>query len=331
MAGKSPTYSLVPKVDGGTLCQNCSPVNHPGGSESVSNSQRVISAQVKQFATEEEVSAFRKNPFSIQSLGLLVKGLSLYLMEDTTPPEERAKLRLHNISMAASMAVGLGQNTSKALAGDDVPFGEIWKEMPGNALALAGVTLEGALMLRELAAESKGFRAWLAGADLRSLATAEETAGSVSATTRAAAKAYQSRFSETPALKALWQQAAQGLPSTTEGFAQARSRFWRLVNEGTSADAKAVREILKEMKFELQEGTNAPMLKLEGWDPESGMKTWDPRQTREITDRRLTIDHADAQSSGSGANLDPSNLRFMTQRDNSFRGNRFDANDKLLP
>lgn len=205
-----------------------------------------ISAQIRTFASEEEIDGFRENPFSAQSLGLLVRALSLYLMDDTTPPEERAKLRLHNMSLVAGYAAGLGQNTSMALAGDDVPFSKIKGEMPGNALAVAGWSLRALYMFREFAMESAGFKAWLADADLNSLISEGESASKV------AQKAYFSRFSETPALKKLWEQAAEDLPNTPEGFAKARANFWRLVNSDSSAEAVFVRDMLKEAQYELQ-------------------------------------------------------------------------------
>jgi hypothetical protein len=246
----------------------------------------------------------------MHSLGLLVKSLQLYLMEDTTPPEERAKLRLHNMSLAAGYAAGLGQNTSKALAGDDIPLSEIKSEMPGNALAVAGWSLKALLMFREVAMESQGFRAWLAEADLNALVSDGESVSSVS---KAAQKAFASRFSETPALKKIWEQAAQDLPKTPEGFANARSNFWKIVNEGTSAEAKTVRDILDKAGYELQGGQNAPLLKMKGWDPKA---------TREVTDRRLSVDHADPKSVAPDKTLDSSNLQFMTGRDNSFKGTK---------
>lgn len=130
---------------------------------------------------------------------------------------------------------------------------------------------------------------------------------------KVAQKAYFSRFSETPALKKLWEQAAEDLPNTPEGFAKARANFWRLVNSDSSAEAVFVRDMLKEAQYELQGGTNAPLLKMKGWDP---------RASRELTDRRLSIDHADPKSANPDKTLDPSNLGFLTHRENSFKGAR---------
>jgi hypothetical protein len=273
-----------------------------------------ISAQISKFASQEEIEAFREDPFSLHSLGLLVRALPLYLMEDTTPPEERAKLRLHNLSLVAGYAAGLGQNTSMALAGDDVPFSKIKSEMPGNALALAGWSLKALYMFREVAMGSAGFRAWLAEADLNSLLSDGEAASNVSeSASKVAQKAYFSKFSETPALKKLWEQAAKDLPKTADGFAKARRNFWQLVNGDTSSEAVFVRGMLKEAQYELQAGSNAPLLK---------MKDWDSRASRELTDRRLSIDHEDPKSLNPDKTLDPANLGFLTHRDNSFKGTR---------
>jgi hypothetical protein len=136
-----------------------------------------------------------------------------------------------------------------------------------------------------------------------------------------AQRALASRFSETPALKSLWEQASRDLPNTKVGFATARSNFWEVVNNGTSRDAQTVRNILREAGYQLQGGSLAPMNQMEGWDN---------RTSREVTDRRLTIDHAGSQGATPDRTLDPENLRFMSQRDNSFRGDRYDANDHPL-
>jgi hypothetical protein len=216
--------------------------------------------------------------------------------------------------LVAGYAAGLGQNTSMALAGDDVPFSKIKSEMPGNALAVAGWSLRALYMFRGIAMESAGFRAWLADADLNSLASDGESTSNLSeSASKVAQKAYFSRFSETPALKKLWERAAQDLPKTADGFAKARRNFWQLVNSDSSAEAVFVRDMLKEAQYELQAGTNAPLLK---------MKDWDQRASRELTDRRLSIDHADPKSVSPDKTLDPSNLGFLTHRDNSFKGTR---------
>jgi hypothetical protein len=136
---------------------------------------------------------------------------------------------------------------------------------------------------------------------------------------RFAQTAFASRFSESLCLQNLWNQASLGLPNTPDGFAKARANFWTLVNSSWSTDAGTVRAIIMAAGYELQTGNNAPLLNSRGWDRKA---------TRELTDRRLTIDHADPKSVEPGQTLNSSNLRFMSQRDNSFRGNRYGADDQ---
>ena len=70
-------------------------------------------------------------------------------------------MMLRNLSLATGYALGLGQNTTKALSGDHVHSNKIWEETPGNALAVAGWSLKAFHEFRTVAAESKGFREWL--------------------------------------------------------------------------------------------------------------------------------------------------------------------------
>jgi RHS repeat-associated protein len=134
-----------------------------------------------------------------------------------------------------------------------------------------------------------------------------------------AQRAFANTFSQTPALDALWRRAAMGKANSPEGFDKARERFWEVVNSSSDPDAVVVRAILKEAGYELQGGKLAPLLKLQ---------TGDPKSSREQSDLRLSIDHADPKSVNPSRTLDPAFLRFMSQRDNSFRGNRFDVNDQ---
>jgi hypothetical protein len=136
---------------------------------------------------------------------------------------------------------------------------------------------------------------------------------------RAQQRAFANQFSETLVLANLWRSAAAGLPSTEAGFATARAKFWRLINTSDDPDAVVVRAMIEAAGYELQGGTNAPLLTLSGWDR---------KDTRELSDRRLSIDHAAAQCHDRSGTLDPANLRFMQQRDNSARGNRYDENDQ---
>jgi hypothetical protein len=127
-------------------------------------------------------------------------------------------------------------------------------------------------------------------------------------------RAFASPFSETPALKTTWERAAVGLPNNPEGFRRARRRFWRAVNSGASPEAKEVGNIVREAGYELQDGTNAPLLTLRG----------------PVTDRRLSIDHMTPKSCSEELILRSANLRFMSQRDNSSRGDRYSKYDLLF-
>jgi hypothetical protein len=129
--------------------------------------------------------------------------------------------------------------------------------------------------------------------------------------TRIYAEAFTKKFSEVPALKSMWESAAEGSANTSAGYRQTAERFWTEVNTGTSSDSAVAREMLEAAGYDLQGGSRAPLLKLQGWDS---------RATRELTDRRLSIDHIEAFSKNPSAANSSSNMRFMTQRDNSFRG-----------
>jgi hypothetical protein len=130
-------------------------------SSALKREQGAVARQFRAIFTKEEIKEFRQNPYSYKNAPLLAKALRIYLEADTTPPEERAKVVHRNLSLITGYALGLGQNTTKALAGDDVPSEEIWKEAPGNALVVAGWTLKAFNELRTVGMECKGFRQWL--------------------------------------------------------------------------------------------------------------------------------------------------------------------------
>jgi len=90
-------------------------------------------------------------------------------MDDTTAPEDRSDLILHNISVAAGAAAGLGHNTSMWLAGDDVPWCKVRPETSQNLLAVAGITVRAAVEIHQFASASQGFRAWLAESELQQI------------------------------------------------------------------------------------------------------------------------------------------------------------------
>jgi Holliday junction resolvase-like predicted endonuclease len=137
-----------------------------GGSPASGRLPPSLTAQIGLFATPEQIEDFRRNPFALRNTRLLMRALTLYLQQDTTPPEERSKVILRNLSLAAGYAAGLGQNTTKALAGQDVSSDKVWDEMPGNSLVAAGWTLKAYQVYRETAMASKGFRAWLESSDV---------------------------------------------------------------------------------------------------------------------------------------------------------------------
>ena len=132
-----------------------------------------------------------------------------------------------------------------------------------------------------------------------------------------AQRAFANNFSETQALKELWERAADGY-STAE-FAGARSNFWKEVNNAKDATSETVRRIIKEAGYELQAGSNAPLLSMKGWDH--------ARPSRETANRRLSVDHANPQSKAHDKALDSTNLRFMSTSDNSARGAHFNEFD----
>jgi Holliday junction resolvase-like predicted endonuclease len=90
----------------------------------------------------------------------------LYGQQDTTPPEERAKVIERNISLATGYALGLGQATTKGLLGDEVDPKEVRREMPGNLLTIGGFALRAFRLFQETAMGMKGFQEWLRSADL---------------------------------------------------------------------------------------------------------------------------------------------------------------------
>jgi hypothetical protein len=98
-----------------------------------------------------------------------------------------------------------------------------------------------------------------------------------------------------------------------------------LVNDDPSPEAQAVRDLLHAAGFDTYPGTsNAASLRLPDYEavrPEDA--------NRVIADLKLSIDHVDAQARG-GDKLKASNLRFLSTRDNSTRGHRYDEDDRLI-
>jgi hypothetical protein len=85
-----------------------------------------------------------------------------------------------------------------------------------------------------------------------------------------AQQAFSGRFSDTRALRAVWEKVTEketrkATPSEQD-YNNARGRFWKAVNEGRDDNAKTVRRILEKAGYELQRDANAPLLKMAGWD-----------------------------------------------------------------
>jgi hypothetical protein len=131
--------------------------------------------------------------------------------------------------------------------------------------------------------------------------------------TRAAVTSYNGTFADTAAIKVVWEKATRDLQSYKDG---AQAAFWHSVNNDSSPEARQVRDIVRIAGYELQGGNRAPQLKVDYQQsrPEDA--------GRQKADRTLSIDHIVPQSDVAGMkrSLDPSNLRFMLQRDNSTLG-----------
>ena len=157
-----------------------------------------------------------------------------------------------------------------------------------------------------------------------------------------AAKAFVEPFGQTPCLRETWNLAL----SETDGkyrdprdrFRATRARFWGHVNSGDSADAVAVAAIVTLAGYQLGERQNAPTLSaafIGAWATPGEVFTVGGRNMAspnnaanlERADRLLSIDHAEPQSHRPWMGLHPDNLRFMSGRDNSTRGNDYPADD----
>jgi hypothetical protein len=138
-------------------------------------------------------------------------------------------------------------------------------------------------------------------------------------------RAFHGRFADHPALGELWDRARQDAAS----FDQARRRFWGEVNQGDSAAAEFVRSMLKAAGYQLQAGSNAPLLSMPEYA--SNPRTEGLRRA----DLLLSIDHANPMTNpvertrlSLAEALDPENLRFMSGRDNSMRRNHYNEDDE---
>lgn len=276
---------------------------------SLSDDHPLMPTEAQKLWTAEERALFWRDPLSLKSVSFVLRGFELY-----RHPNWDIRYGTRNVSLIIASVLGLGPNTAKWMLGDNIPISSMKDEMLGNVLALLpliGLVRKAATMLKAETAALEAVRIWRAERPfLPEMALIEDT--------RMAQKAFASRFSETPVLRDLWNEAARDVPNTSRGFDAARAKFWKSINNGTSKNAQDARKILRQMGYELQGGSNAPLLKMKGWDK---------RATRELADRILNVEHADPQSLNPARRLDSSNLRFMSGRDNSFRGNGFNEND----
>jgi RHS repeat-associated protein len=156
-----------------------------------------------------------------------------------------------------------------------------------------------------------------------------------------ASEAFQGTFAENRQLFSLWKRAAKNAGTWDE----AREAFWALVRTDKSNEAKFVREMLDDAGFVFRKGSadgTAPVLSEHiGKFSEARARAWAGKDSfrneivdrliafresgtvpaSDFSDRVLSIDHVIARENG-GPLLDPVNLRFMIQRDNSFKGTK---------
>ncbi len=159
--------------DGGTQASNryayvdndpVGNIDADGHQASTAALDRAVAADVRSVVSPEEISRFRQNPFTLEGLSAMLRGLKLYAHPDTTPPDMRTSRIIRNMSLTAGYYVGLGQKTTKGLADDNLTLATVQEEGLQNLLAVAGFALRGVLLYRETIAESAGFRSWAAAA-----------------------------------------------------------------------------------------------------------------------------------------------------------------------
>jgi hypothetical protein len=134
--------------------------------------------------------------------------------------------------------------------------------------------------------------------------------------------AFASPFAAVPPLLRLWNRAVER--GRSKDFDNCRSRFWRLVNSAKDPDAIVVGSLLHAAGYDLQGGPRAPKLAL----------NWKPREVEDrfkvLADRSLSLDHIKDQHDCHQKNMhnqiiDAANLQFMSLRNNSEKGHRYDA------
>src|SRR5262249_3352230 len=86
------------------------------------------------------------------------------------------------------------------------------------------------------------------------------------------AELYFRNFGATDAFRNVWNAAAAGRDNTPEEFDAARGAFWRAVTRAKTSDAQTIKQVLSDAGFVFNEKkpTNAPLLRISGWDPPEG-------------------------------------------------------------
>jgi hypothetical protein len=146
---------------------------------------------------------------------------------------------------------------------------------------------------------------------------------------------WDGRFADIEAVKRTWERAAEGQPASSKGYDAARGKFWEAVNTRRDADARAVHALLDRVGVEWQEGKKAPYLAVQSARMD-GMRALAERGDRRMQEavqaereyRLITIDHVADKGTHQDLALDPRNLRFLVNGDNSARGNHYDAADR---
>jgi hypothetical protein len=91
-----------------------------------------IPLDARRLWTDAERQYFYNHPFSLRSVKLMLRGVRLWGGRSEAP----AGTFTRNISLTVGYALGFGQNTSKWLAGDRIPFNAILDESRDNILAV---------------------------------------------------------------------------------------------------------------------------------------------------------------------------------------------------
>lgn len=121
----------------------------------------------KNLPSPQEAEKFRRDMMDRLSLGTTWQP-PIYKEPDRRPLDERYnEMFWRNMNLAFGYAIGLGQNTTKALYGDDIPGDAIIDEMPGNLLAGAAVLGKASKVFQAASMENAGARMWAASSKAR--------------------------------------------------------------------------------------------------------------------------------------------------------------------